>query len=101
MHGPLRQAHGEDGDGDGQYNCDNQHGDVVDNGLHQLVIAGTHLLYGSGKRAFGVGPPVKRVGEEREGEGNEAPADAFQRVVFAAVADDFGECSQCNDADKV
>ena len=52
MHGPLRQAHGEDGDGDGQYNCDNQHGDVVDNGLHQLVIAGTHLLYGSGKRAL-------------------------------------------------
>ena len=96
---PFGQAHGQDGYGDGQDQDDDEHGDVVDDRNHQLVVPGAHFLYRRGQRAFRVEPPVGGIGKEGESEGNETPADTLQRVILAEVTDDFGQCRQDGEAD--
>ena len=97
----LSQSHGKHGDGYGQCHDDNQQGEVVDDGFHQLVITGRHLSDGSGKRAFGIDPPMKGVGEKRESEGNEAPADTFHRVVAFHLSENLGQSGQNNRSNDV
>ncbi len=54
---------------------------LMDDRNHQLVISGGHLLDGSGQRAFRIEPPVGCIGEERKSKGDEAPADALDRII--------------------
>ena len=60
----LCQSDCQNCDGDGDEIDKNQHRNVVHDGNLQLDVAWTHLFYGSGQRALGVGPPVSSVGEE-------------------------------------
>ena len=93
------KSHGKDGNGNGQDQDDDEHGDVVDDRDHQLVVSGAHFLDGRGQRPFRVEPPMGGVGKEGKGKGDKAPAYTLQRIILAELTDDFGQCRQDGEAD--